>query len=57
MVMIAWAITFLLIAIFVALFGLVAVGPVGLILAAVFFGVFVWLLVEHLRNRSSGPRA
>jgi uncharacterized membrane protein YtjA (UPF0391 family) len=50
--MLTWAVTFLLIAIFVAVFGFVAVGPAGLIVAAVFFVLFLWSMI---RSRRSGP--
>ena len=50
--MLSWSIIFLLIAIFAGVFGFVAAGPVGLILFAVFFVLFLWSMI---RDRKSGP--
>jgi uncharacterized membrane protein YtjA (UPF0391 family) len=52
-----WAIAFLLIAIFTGVFGFIAVGPAGLLLFMVFFALFIWLIVQYLRDRRGGPRA
>jgi uncharacterized membrane protein YtjA (UPF0391 family) len=49
--MLTWAVAFLLIAIFAGIFGFVAVGPAGLLLFAVFFGLFLWSLI---RERTRG---
>lgn len=53
--MLSWAITFLLIAIFAGIFGFVAAGPAGLILFAVFFAVFLGLLIKDRTGRKEGP--
>ena len=50
--MLSWAVIFLLIAIFVGVFGFVAIGPAGLLLFAVFFALFLWSLIrERTRDR------
>lgn len=49
--MLTGAVTFLLIAIFVGIFGFIAVGPAALILFAVFFALFLWSIV---RDRTRG---
>ena len=49
--MMTWAVTFLLIAIFAGIFGTMAAGPVGLVAFVVFFGLFIWSLVQHRRRR------
>jgi uncharacterized membrane protein YtjA (UPF0391 family) len=50
--MLSWAVIFLLIAIFVGVFGFVAIGPAGLWLFAVFFALFLWSLIrERTRDR------
>ena len=50
--MLSWAVAFLLIAIFVGIFGFVAVGPASLLLCAVFFALFLWALIrERTRDR------
>ncbi len=53
--MLTWAITFLLIAIFAGMFGFVAAGPVGLILFAVFFVLFIGALIRERGGRKPGP--
>ena len=50
--MLTWAVVFLLIAIFAAVFGFVAAGPVGIIGAAVFFALFIWALMKDRADRS-----
>jgi uncharacterized membrane protein YtjA (UPF0391 family) len=50
--MLTWAVTFLLIAIFAAIFGFVAVGPAALVLFAVFFALFLWAIIRH----RAGPK-
>jgi fatty acid desaturase len=49
LVMLTVAVFFLLAAIVAAVLGFVAVGPAGLIAAAVFFAVFLWTLASHRR--------
>ena len=45
--MLTGAVTFLLIAIFVGIFGFIAVGPAAMIVAAVFFGLFLWSIIRE----------
>ena len=52
--MLTWAVTFLFLAIFAGVFGFIAAGPVGPILFAVFFALFVWALVRDRRDRTGG---
>jgi uncharacterized membrane protein YtjA (UPF0391 family) len=49
--MLTWAVVFLLIAIFAAVFGFVAAGPVGLIAFGVFFALFLWALIKDRADR------
>ena len=50
--MLSWAVIFLLIAIFVGVFGFVAIGPASLLLFAVFFALFLWSLIrDRTRDR------
>ena len=49
--MLTWAVTFLLIAIFAGIFGMMAAGPVGLILFVVFFAAFIWSMAQYLRGK------
>jgi uncharacterized membrane protein YtjA (UPF0391 family) len=51
--MLSWAVTFLLIAIFVGVFGFVSVGPASLLLFAVFFVLFLWSVI---RDRTRDKR-
>ena len=51
--MLTWAVTFLLIPIFAAVFGFIAVGPAGLVLFGVFFVLFIGALIRHLAGRDS----
>jgi hypothetical protein len=44
--MLTGAVTFLLIAIFVGIFGFIAVGPPALVLFAVFFVLFLWSVIR-----------
>lgn len=49
--MLTWAVAFLLIAIFAAIFGFVAAGPIGLIAFGVFFALFLWALIRDRAER------
>jgi uncharacterized membrane protein YtjA (UPF0391 family) len=51
--MLTWAVTFLLIAIFAAVFGFVAAGPAGWVVFVVFFVLFIGSLIRHLTGRDS----
>ena len=51
--MLTWAVTFLLLAIFTAVFGFIAVGPAGLLLFGVFFALFIWSLIRERAERHS----
>ena len=56
--MLSLAVTFLLVAIFAAIFGFVVAGPAGFVVFIVFFAAFLWALVTHLtrgRNRDDKP--
>ena len=52
--MLTWAVAFLFLAIFAAVFGFIVAGPVGPILFVVFFGLFLWSLVRDRRDRTDG---
>lgn len=55
--MVSWAIAFIVAAIVVGVFGVVAAGPAGLLFVAFFLGLAVWALVRHHRregNRDGG---
>ena len=54
-IMLTWAVTFLLIAIFAGVFGFVAAGPAGLVLFGVFFALFIWSMIQHRRGRNRRP--
>ena len=45
--MLTGAVTFLLIAIFVGIFGFIAVGPAAMIVSAVFFALFLWSIIRE----------
>ena len=49
--MLTWAVTFLLLAIFTAVFGFIAVGPAGLVLFVVFFALFLWSMIRERMRR------
>jgi uncharacterized membrane protein YtjA (UPF0391 family) len=51
--MLTWAVTFLLLAIFSAVFGFVAVGPLASVLFVVFFSLFIWSLIRERADRHS----
>jgi hypothetical protein len=51
--MLTGAVTFLLIAIFVGIFGFIAVGPAAMILSAVFFVLFLWSVIRDRRGDKS----
>ena len=49
--MLTWAVTFLLLAIFAAIFGYIAIGPASLVLFVVFFGLFLWSMIRERARR------
>ena len=49
--MLTWAVAFLFIAIFAAIFGFVAAGPIGIIVFAVFFALFLWAMMKDRADR------
>jgi len=49
-IVLTFAIVFLFFALFAGVFGFLAVGPAGLLLAAVFLGLFVWSTMRHRRG-------
>lgn len=54
--MLTWALSFLIIAILIGVFSLIAAGPAGPILFFVFLALFFWSFIQHLRERNRGPR-
>ena len=49
--MLTWAVAFLLVAIFAAVFGFIAAGPIGLIVFGVFFALFLWAMMKDRADR------
>ena len=47
---------FLILAVVAGVFGVIAAGPVGLILFVVFMGLCVWMFVLHRRDQSEKAR-
>ncbi|HYG55495.1 MAG TPA: hypothetical protein VD965_09375 [Burkholderiales bacterium] len=49
--MLTWVITFFLLALVAGTVGMIAAGPVGLILFVVFLAAAVWSLIQYMRER------
>ena len=51
--MLTMSVALLIIAILVGVFGFIAVGPAGLLMFAVFFGLFIWSVAHDRAGRSA----
>ena len=54
--MLTLAFVFLILALVAGAFGLMAIGPAGLILFVVFMGLCVWMFLLHRRDQSELQR-